>query len=103
MEAHDNMITGQDIFKIYDGLYNSQWMRFFITYDPAKDLSKVKCMVLAVNGAKDTQVDAKSNLAQIKEILTKNGNKDVEVKELPGLNHLLQTAGTGRLYRNTKI
>ncbi len=95
LEVNDSSVIGQDIFKIYDGLYNSQWMRFFITYDPSKDLSKVKCMVLAVNGAKDTQVDAKSNLAKIKEILTQIGNKSVEVKELPGLNHLLQTAGTG--------
>jgi pimeloyl-ACP methyl ester carboxylesterase len=93
--VHENAIIGQDIFKMYDTWYNSQWMRFFITYDPEKDLDGLKCMVLAVNGAKDTQVDPKSNLAQIKKILTQSGNKNAEVKELPGLNHLLQTAGTG--------
>lgn len=95
--VHDNSITGQDVFKIYNSIYNPPWARFFIIYDPAKDLAKVKCSVLAINGAKDTQVDAKSNLARIQEILTKSGNKDFKVEELPNLNHLLQTAVTGDL------
>jgi len=99
----DNNILGQDILKTYDGLYDLPWMRYFITYDPAKDLSKVKCSVLAVNGSKDMQVDAKSDLARINEILTKNGNKHFEVKELPGLNHLLQTATTGDVSEYDKI
>ena len=96
-------ITAQDAIKTYNGLYDSAWWRFFITYDPATDLRKVKCGVLAINGAKDTQVDAKTNLPLIKEILTENGNKNVEVIELPGLNHLLQTAGTGEVAEYEKI
>jgi pimeloyl-ACP methyl ester carboxylesterase len=90
-----NVIAGLDVFKMYNGLYNSPWWRFFISYKPAQDLSKVKCSVLAVNGEKDTQVKAGENLSRIKEILTQSGNKDFEVKALPGLNHLLQTANTG--------
>ncbi len=66
-------------------------------------MSKVKCSVLAVNGEKDTQVNAAENLAVIKEILTKSGNKDFETKELPGLNHLLQTAKTGDVSEYEKI
>ncbi len=93
----DNSIVGQDIFSMYHGMYNIPWMRFFVTYKPEQDLSKVKCSVLAINGEKDTQVDAKSNLSLIKEILTKSRNKHFEVKPLPGLNHLLQTAQTGDL------
>ncbi len=103
LSVTDNSIVGQDVSKIYDALYNQQWMRFFITYNPSKDLDKVKCSVLAVNGSKDTQVDAKSNLARIKEILTQNGNKHFDVKELPGLNHLLQTATTGDVSEYEKI
>lgn len=93
----------KDVCAQYNELYSMSWMRYFITYDPAKDLEKVKCPVLAINGEKDTQVDAKSNLNLIKEILTKNGNKDFEVKTLPGLNHLLQTAATGDLPEYEKI
>ncbi|BAU55795.1 alpha/beta hydrolase family protein [Mucilaginibacter gotjawali] len=84
-----------DVLKTYDGTYNSGWLRFFISYDPVIALSKVKCPVLAVTGGKDTQVDAAENLGRIKEILTKSGNKDFEVKTIAGLNHLFQTANTG--------
>jgi fermentation-respiration switch protein FrsA (DUF1100 family) len=70
-------------------------MHYFMIYDPSKDLSKLTCAVLAVNGEKDTQVLAGENLAKIKEILTKSGNKDFETVAIPNLNHLLQTATTG--------
>lgn len=98
-----NSIVGQDVFSMYNGLYKIPWMRFFISYKPEDDLVKVKCPVLAINGGKDTQVDATSNLSLIKEILTKSGNKDFEIKALPGLNHLLQTAQTGDLSEYEKI
>lgn len=99
----DNSIVKQDVFKIYDGLYNQPWMRYFISYQPETDLIKVKCAVLAINGEKDTQVNARENLALINNILTKNGNKHFEVKALPGLNHLLQTAKTGDLSEYEQI
>ncbi|MCO5947070.1 alpha/beta hydrolase family protein [Mucilaginibacter flavidus] len=96
-------LNGPDVFKQYNSLYNLPWMRYFIIYDAKKDLAQVKCPVLAVNGTKDTQVDATANLGLIKEILTKNGNKNVEVRPLEGLNHLLQTATTGDVSEYEKI
>ncbi len=73
----------------------SPWYRNFIAYDPRPTLSKVKCSVLAIGGSKDLQVPAKQNLAAIASALKAGGNKDFTVKELPGLNHLLQPAETG--------
>jgi hypothetical protein len=87
--------TMDNILKSYDTMFNFGWLRFFISYDPATGLSKVKCPVLAINGEKDTQVNATENLGRIKTVLTKSGNKDFEVEAIPGLNHLLQTANTG--------
>jgi len=84
------------IVKLYGDINNAPWIRFFVAYDPEKDLRKVKCPVLAVIGEKDTQVNAAENLEATKRILTAAGNKNVEVKALPGLNHLLQTADTGQ-------
>src|SRR6185437_13995961 len=101
--VHDNSIVGQDIFKMYNTLYDIPWMRFFITYHPEQDLSKVKCSVLAINGDKDTQVNAAENLGTIKRVLTKSGNRNFEVKVLPGLNHLLQTAKTGEFSEYEQI
>ena len=62
---------------------------------PAATLPRVQCPVLALGGSKDLQVPAAASLAGIKQGLLAGGNKDVTTKELPGLNHLFQTAPTG--------
>ncbi len=71
------------------------WNRFLASYDPAASLRRVHCPVLALHGEKDTQVDADVNLPAIARALNEGGNTGVETAELPGLNHLFQTAGTG--------
>jgi uncharacterized protein len=76
-------------------ILTSAWFRYFISYDPAVALRKVSCPVLAIIGEKDTQVPAKQNLPAIRAALEQGGNKHFEVDELPGLNHLFQTAKTG--------
>jgi pimeloyl-ACP methyl ester carboxylesterase len=73
----------------------SVWMRYFLLYDPAVALRKVHCPVLAINGSKDMQVIPSQNLPAITAALMEAHNPDVTVRELPGLNHLFQTAGTG--------
>lgn len=73
----------------------SPWFRYFMAYDPATALRKVTCPVLAINGEKDMQVPPKQNLPAIRKALEQAGNKHFEVDELPGLNHLFQTAKTG--------
>jgi fermentation-respiration switch protein FrsA (DUF1100 family) len=81
----------------------SPWMRFFLTYDPRPTLMKVKCPVLAITGEKDLQVPPEENLRAIDDALKAGGNKDYIVKELPGLNHLFQTAKTGSPSEYAKI
>ncbi|MEP1080305.1 alpha/beta hydrolase [Leptolyngbya sp. PL-A3] len=73
----------------------SAWMRFFIRYDPAPALARVRCPVLALNGAKDVQITPQLNLTVIEQTLKQAGNQDFKTVELPGLNHLFQTARTG--------
>jgi pimeloyl-ACP methyl ester carboxylesterase len=74
---------------------NTPWFRYFIAFDPADYLSKVKCPVLAINGTLDMQVNSDANLNGIKSSLIKGGNKKFEIVPLTGLNHLLQKATTG--------
>jgi uncharacterized protein len=69
---------------------SSPWFRYFLDYDPAPALEKTKCPVLALSGEKDLQVPPKENLPLLKEALKKGGNKDNQVAELPGLNHVFQ-------------
>lgn len=73
----------------------SPWYRHFLAYDPRPALRQVRCPVLAVTGEKDLQVPPKENLAAVAAALREAGNGEVTVVELPGLNHLLQTAQTG--------
>jgi fermentation-respiration switch protein FrsA (DUF1100 family) len=73
----------------------SPWFRYFMTYDPATALRQVTCPVLAINGEKDTQVLPRQNLPAIRAALEQANNKHFEIDELPGLNHLFQTAKTG--------
>ena len=79
------------------------WNRFFLGYDPATALRKVRCPVLALVGDKDTQVPADVNLAAIEQALKEAGNSRHEAKKLPGLNHLFQTAQTGHPREYAKI
>jgi pimeloyl-ACP methyl ester carboxylesterase len=74
---------------------SSPWFRYFISYDPATALRKVKCPVLAVIGSKDLQVPPEQNIPAIRKALQDAGNQKFEIDELPDLNHLFQTAKSG--------
>jgi pimeloyl-ACP methyl ester carboxylesterase len=71
----------------------SPWFRYFLRYDPAPLLRRIRVPVLALNGALDRQVIARENLPAIRAALA--NDRDVTVTELPGLNHLFQHARTG--------
>lgn len=70
------------------------WMFYFIKYDPKKDLEKVNCHVLALNGSKDLQVPPKENLGAMQKYVPKSDKVQV-FRELPNLNHLFQECETG--------
>jgi len=84
-------------FAALTAAFADPWMRYFLAFDPAIHLQKVKCPVLALNGDKDVQVPSKENLAAIAAALKAAGNKRGTVKEYPGLNHLFQTCKTGEV------
>lgn len=75
----------------FAGQVYTPWFTYFLKYDPQPALRKLGCPVLALNGEKDVQVIAKSNLGGIRSSLEKSKTKKFELVELPGLNHLFQT------------
>ena len=75
----------------------SPWFKYFLKFDPAPVLEKVKCAVLAINGENDLQVPPRENLSAIKSALERSGNNNFEVVELKRLNHLFQSSETGRI------
>lgn len=65
------------------------WFDAFLDLNPREYLKDVRCPVLAINGDKDTQVEA-DNLAVIKNLIPQ-----AQAMLMPGLNHLMQHAVTG--------
>ena len=77
--------------------FKAPWFRYFLKYNPANNISKLKIPVLAINGEKDVQVSAKENIAAWQQLLTKGENKNFETMELPNLNHLFQETKSGSI------
>lgn len=63
------------------------WMNFFLTYDPAATMRRVKTPVLILTGSRDQQA-VPEQVALIEAAFKKAGNKDVTARVLPDLNHL---------------
>ena len=64
------------------------WMKFFLTYDPAATMRRVKTPVLILTGSNDQQA-APEQVPLMEAAFKAGGNKDVTARVLPGLNHLL--------------
>lgn len=71
----------------------TEWMKFFLSYDPIGDIKQIKCPVLALNGSLDVQVLADDNLNVLKS--APNLQKLLTAKKYEGLNHLFQPCATG--------
>jgi len=79
------------------------WWRYCLAMDNKETLMNVKCPVLALYGEKDVQVKPDENIPFVEDALKSGGNDQFEIKKIPGLNHLFQTASTGQEYEYTRI
>ncbi|MGB2907618.1 MAG: alpha/beta fold hydrolase [Candidatus Aminicenantaceae bacterium] len=102
-EEREEAVGSEKAFEAQIKQVLSVWFLYFLTYDPRPVLLEVSCPVLALNGEKDLQVPPKENLAEIGKALKAGGNRDVTLREMPGLNHLFQTAETGAVSEYGKI
>ena len=93
-EVPSNM-SKADFINLQTNQLTDKWLLYFLRYNPKENLSKTACPVLAINGEKELQVDAKTNLTAIEKTLKEAGNKKVTIKYFPTLNHLFQTTETG--------
>lgn len=71
---------------------DTPYIRHFLTIDVGKQLPKIKCPVLALNGTKDTQVDCDANTTRIEKGLALCKHS---IKKIDGVNHLFQHCNTG--------
>ena len=74
-------------------VFTTPWFHTFLRLEPGPALQAMRQPVLVMNGALDFQVPAAMDLAAMRVAL--KGNKQAVIKEMPGLNHLFQTATTG--------
>ncbi len=95
LPATPDMALNQAVIDQIAAQFGSAYYVDLLRYDPAPVFAKIKAPILAINGSKDIQVEAKQNLGGLKTLTAKN--KDVTLVELPGLNHLFQTATTGAI------
>jgi hypothetical protein len=75
------------------GAFKSAWIRFFIDYDPAPALEKLRIPVLALLGGLDIQVPIELNQLVMEKAL--ENNTDASIVVFPKANHLYQEAVTG--------
>ena len=85
-ETRDAQIA--EIPKRIDALMEADpWMKFFLTYDPAPTMRRVKTPVLILTGSRDQQA-LPEHVALQEAAFKQGGNKDVTARVLPDLNHL---------------
>ena len=85
-EARDSQIAGID--KRIDAMMAADpWMKFFLTYDPASTMRRVKTPVLILTGAHDQQA-VPEQVPLMEAAFKEGGNKDVTARVLPDLDHL---------------
>ncbi|HEY8224685.1 MAG TPA: hypothetical protein VIG25_05355, partial [Pyrinomonadaceae bacterium] len=85
-EARDSQIA--EIPKRIDAMMAADpWMKFFLTYDPAPTMRRVKTPVLILTGSRDQQA-VPEQVALEEAAFKEGGNKDVTARVLPDLNHL---------------
>lgn len=63
------------------------WMKFFLTYDPAATMRRVRTPVLVLTGSNDQQAPP-AQLAEEAAAFKAAGNTDITAHIIPGVNHL---------------
>jgi len=85
-EMRDSQIA--EIPKTIDAMMaKDPWMKFFLTYDPAPTLRRVKTPVLILTGSRDQQA-VPEQVALQEAAFKEGGNKDVTARVVPDVNHL---------------
>ena len=72
-------------------------MKFFLDFDPATALAKVRCPVLATFGEHDIQVPTAPNRAAMEKAFAASGLKNHRIEVFPRANHLYQDSPTGAI------
>jgi len=76
-------------------ILNTDWFRYFVSYNPDKYFEAINCPTLALFGEKDVQVTAVENSEAFAKFVNKRNNFSQIVYQ--NKNHLFQNATTGHM------
>jgi uncharacterized protein len=79
----------------YVAPFVDKWRFDFLHFDPAPYQRKIQVPVLAISGAKDSQVFVEKELEAMRTGLQAGGNSNFESVVMPNVNHFMQTAKEG--------
>ena len=79
------------------------WMEFFLQYDPATPIASADYPILAVFGAKDTQVPVEPNMKELTRIMQNNPHHKIDTLVFDEANHLFQKADSGSPSEYSKL
>jgi fermentation-respiration switch protein FrsA (DUF1100 family) len=99
-KIHEAVLTGEgweDIPEELRDQADTPWFESFLAFDPAKVMSKVKQPILVILGELDRQVPAHHGAKLETLARARKKAPAVELKQLPGVNHLLTHATTGEV------
>ena len=74
---------------------DTPWFHFLLSFDPAIQLSRIRCPLLLLYAERDWQVPAMENRQAARLALKTRAAAGFSIETLPGLNHRFQTAKTG--------
>jgi len=94
--------TEEDLVREVKGTYWI-WFEEALRLEPQKYLNESACPTLAITGEKDRQANPGQNLPLIEKGLKEGICEDYTIEEMPGLNHLFQTAETGAVSEYERI
>ncbi|MEP6692443.1 MAG: alpha/beta fold hydrolase [Gemmatimonadaceae bacterium] len=83
-------------------LADNPWIKFWFSYDPIPTAKRVAQPVLIVQGATDTQVSP-DQAEELAAAFRAGGNRDVTVRLLPEINHLLVHDANGAFSNYDKL
>ena len=84
-------------------LWRTPWFQSLYHHDPGPFLKRTRVPLLAVYGDLDLQVPTAPNAQALSAAFGAAGHRDVTVVRLPGVNHMMQPAKTGRIEEYSQI
>ncbi len=77
--------------------HTSDWYHYYLRFNVASYLKELKIPILALNGDKDTSVEADFNLTGIETVLENSGNTQYETMKLGNVNHFFQVSNDAKI------